>query len=88
MGGTVACCDMDLLALKRLQLMGVSNRLRTPEQRADCVTRFWSDLSEVLRTGALKPRVDREFSWGEASAAQAYLEAGRHIGKVVINVRQ
>lgn len=44
-------------------------------------------LEELLRATAsngLKPKIDRVFSFGEAAAAVAHLQSGRHIGKVVI----
>jgi NADPH2:quinone reductase len=79
--------DLDRLALRRLHLYGVSNRLRKPAQRAESTRRFVADLMPALRDGSLRPIIDRTFALSEISEAQAYLEADRHVGKVVIRVQ-
>jgi NADPH:quinone reductase len=76
--------DLDRLALRRLHLYGVSNRLRKPAQRAESTKRFVADLMPALSDGSLRPIVDRSFALTEIADAQAYLEADRHVGKVVI----
>jgi NADPH2:quinone reductase len=78
--------DLDRLALRRLHLYGVSNRLRKPAQRAESTKRFVADLMPALRDGRVKPIVDRTFALSEIAAAQAYLEADRHVGKVVVRI--
>jgi NADPH:quinone reductase len=79
--------DLDRLALRRLHLYGVSNRLRPPAQRAQSTARFIADLMPALQDGRLEPIVDRVFPLRDIAAAQAYLEADRHVGKVVIRVQ-
>ncbi|HTV45288.1 MAG TPA: zinc-binding dehydrogenase [Stellaceae bacterium] len=78
--------DLDRLALRRLHLCGVSNRLRNSAQRAESTRRFVADLLPALRDGRLRPIVDRIFPLSEIAAAQAHLEADRHVGKVVIRI--
>ena len=78
--------DLDRLALRRLHLYGVSNRLRTPGQRAESTKRFIADLMPALEEGRLRPIVDRTFPLSEIAAAQAYMEADRHVGKVVVRI--
>lgn len=76
--------NIDRLAEKRLHLYGVSNRLRNAAQRAESAKRFMADLFPALGDGRIKPIVDRGFALDEIAAAQAYVEADRHVGKVVI----
>jgi NADPH:quinone reductase len=78
--------DLDRLALRRLHLYGVSNRLRKPAQRAQSTKRFVADLMPALQEGRLRPIIDRTFTLAEIAAAQAYLEADKHVGKVVIRI--
>jgi NADPH:quinone reductase len=78
--------DLDRLALRRLHLYGVSNRLRKPAQRAESARRFVADLMPALEDGSLRPIIDRSFALNEIAAAQAYLEADGHVGKVVIRI--
>jgi NADPH:quinone reductase-like Zn-dependent oxidoreductase len=83
-GVTKGELDVDRLAERRLHLYGVSNRLRTPAQRAESAKRFLSDLSPALSDGRIRPVIDRSFPLDEIAAAGAYLEADKHVGKVVI----
>jgi NADPH:quinone reductase-like Zn-dependent oxidoreductase len=43
-------------------------------------------LVDYVEAAAIKPVVDRRFSFGEAREAYAWLDAGRHFGKVAIEV--
>jgi NADPH:quinone reductase-like Zn-dependent oxidoreductase len=83
-GATKAEFDVDLLAERRLHLYGVSNRLRTPAQRAESAKRFVADLMPAFSDGRIRPVIDRCFPLDDIAAAGAYLEADRHVGKVVI----
>ena len=83
-GVTKGELDVDLLAERRLHLYGVSNRLRTPAQRAESAKRFLADLLPALGDGRLRPVIDRCFPLDDIAAAGAYLEADKHVGKVVI----
>ena len=44
------------------------------------------DVMPALQDGRLRPIVDRTFALSDIAAAQNYLEADRHVGKVVIRV--
>jgi len=85
-GVTEGELDVDLLAERRLHLYGVSNRLRTPAQRAESAKRFAADLLPALGDGRLRPVIDRCLPLDEIAAAGAYLEADKHVGKVVIEI--
>ena len=78
--------DVDRLAERRLHLYGVSNRLRSPAQRADSMRRFVADLFPALGDGRIRPIIDRSFALDDLAAAQAHVEADRHVGKVVIQI--
>jgi NADPH:quinone reductase-like Zn-dependent oxidoreductase len=78
--------NIDRLAEKRLHLYGVSNRLRNAAQRAESAKRFMADLFPALGDGRIKPLVDRAFPLDDIAVAQAYVEADRHVGKVVISM--
>ena len=76
--------DIQALHMKRLQLFGVSNKLRSAEQKATSVTAFIADVLPHLEHGGLRPFVDRIFEFGELPAAKAYMEENRHMGKIVL----
>jgi NADPH2:quinone reductase len=79
--------DMDLLALKRASLIGVTFRTRTLEERAACVQRCAQDLLPALADGRLEPVLDRTFAMAEIEEAHGYMASNAHLGKVVLLVR-
>jgi NADPH:quinone reductase len=85
-GVTTGELDVDKLAEKRLHLYGVSNRLRNAAQRAESMRRFVADLMPALEAGQIRPIIDCTFPLDELAAAQAHVEADRHVGKVVITM--
>lgn len=44
---------------------------------------MFRDMNKAIALHRLKPVVDRVFGFEEASEALAYLESGKHFGKVV-----
>jgi len=76
--------DIDALHTKRLTLFGVSNRLRTPEQRAVTVRGFVADVLPFIASGKIRPLIDRVFPFAELSAAKAYMESNAHLGKIAL----
>ena len=82
--------DLDLGALhaKRLTLFGVSNKLRTPAQKAAAVPRFVAEVLPLFGSGALRPHIDRSYPFDELPAAKARMEAGAHVGKIVLRLSQ
>ena len=78
--------DLDLLAFKRVRLIGVTFRTRTTEERGACVQRCATDLLGALADGRLNPVVDRTFAMADVKAAHAYMESNEHIGKIVLEM--
>lgn len=76
--------DLQALHARRLTLFGVSNKLRSAEQRAAGVPAFVADLMPAIAAGRIRAVVDRVFPFGELEAARAYMEANRHLGKIVL----
>ncbi|MDW5442982.1 zinc-binding dehydrogenase [Polaromonas sp. SM01] len=76
--------DLEALHAKRLTLFGVSNKQRTPEQRAQAVPGFVADLLPALAAGRIQPLVDRVFPFDQLAAAKACMEASQHLGKIVL----
>ena len=77
--------DLEALHAKRLHLFGVSNKLRTPEQRAEPVPGFRADWLPLFAGGQLCPIVDRVFAFEQLEEARARMEAGEHLGKIVLD---
>lgn len=71
---------------KRLSLMAATLRARTPEEKG----RIASDLRQYawpwIEAGQVKPAIHKTFPLAEAAAAHTELEAGGHIGKIVLTL--
>jgi NADPH:quinone reductase-like Zn-dependent oxidoreductase len=80
--------DLEALHARRLRLFGVSNRLRTPAQRAAGVPAFRTDWLPMFADGRIQPLVDRVFDFEDFAAACACMEADEHVGKIVVAGRQ
>ncbi len=80
--------DIDLQALhaKRLTLFGVSNKLRSPEQRAEGVPRFGAEVVPMLADGRIVPLVDRVFPFAQLAQAKDSMQANQHLGKLVLAI--
>lgn len=78
--------DIEALHAKRLTLFGVSNKLRTAEQRAQSVPGFLADVMPAITAGRIKPLVDRVFPFDQLAAAKACMEASQHLGKIVLAI--
>jgi NADPH:quinone reductase-like Zn-dependent oxidoreductase len=78
--------DIQALHAKRLTLFGVSNKLRTPEQRACGVPAFVRDWMPLFAAGRIKPLIDHVYPFEHLAAAREHMEANRHVGKIVISI--
>jgi NADPH2:quinone reductase len=84
LGGEVGQLNMDLLALKRLELIGVTFRTRTLSERIEIARQTIADLLPALADGRLKPVVDRIFNLEQAAEAHAYMTSNAQFGKIVL----
>ena len=78
--------DIQALHAKRLTLFGVSNKLRTPEQRASGVPAFVRDFLPLFADGRIQPLIDSVYPLDELPAARSRMEADRHVGKIVLRI--
>jgi NADPH2:quinone reductase len=80
--------DLEALHAKRLHLFGVSNKLRTKAQRAAAVPRFVAEVMPHVAAGRIVPVIDRVYEFAALPAAKARMEAGGHVGKIVLRMPQ
>jgi NADPH2:quinone reductase len=76
--------DLATLHAKRLCVFGVSNKLRTTQQRAEHVSAFKRDWLPLFDEGRIRPLVDRVYPFDRLDEARAAMEAGEHVGKIVL----
>ena len=78
--------DLDALHSKRLKLFGVSNKLRTAEQRKATVDGMKRDFMPLFASGKLKPLITKVFSFADLPKAKDYMESDAGLGKIVIRI--
>jgi len=78
--------DLQALHAKRLTLFGVSNKLRTPEQRAAGVPAFIRDVMPLVAAGRIRPVIDRAYAFDQLADARARMESNQHVGKIVVTL--
>jgi NADPH2:quinone reductase len=78
--------DLEALHARRLTFFGVSNKQRTPEQRAQAVPGFIADVVPAIAAGRITPLVDKVFPFAQLAEAKAHMEASGHLGKIVLAI--
>ncbi len=78
--------DLEALHARRLTLFGVSNKMRSVQQRAESVPGFVRDLLPAFAAGRIKPIVDRVFPFEQLAQAREHMQADRHLGKIVLAI--
>jgi len=81
-----ATIDLQALHARRLTLFGVSNKLRTPEQRASGVPAFVRDFLPAFAEGRIRPLIDSVHPFDALPAARSRMEENRHAGKIVLQI--
>ena len=83
-GGQFASVDLDLVALRRLSIIGVTFRTRTREEALACSERFATQLLPAFDTGALHPVVEQRFALDDLAKAHDLMASDRQVGKIVL----
>ena len=78
--------DLEALHAKRLTLFGVSNKLRSKEQRAAALPRFVAEVLPLFATGAITPQIDQVMDLAQLPEAKARMESAGHVGKIVLRI--
>lgn len=78
--------DLEALHAKRLSVFGVSNKLRSKAQKATAVPRFAQEVLPLFASGRIVPQIDQVFALEQLPEAKARMEAGAHLGKIVLRV--
>ena len=84
-GPTAEIALFDIMR-RRLTLSGSTLRPRTIEVKTMVADEIAKTVWPYVEGGRLKPVIDSRFPLAEAAAAHARMEAGEHIGKIVLEV--
>ena len=76
--------DINALHAKRLTLFGVSNKLRTAEQRAESLPAFKRHVLPLVESGKIVPMVYKTIPFENLEGAKDLMDSNRHLGKIVL----
>ena len=85
-GGGALELPIGALMQKRAFITGSTLRPRNADEKARLTTEVERVVWPWIEAGAVKPVIDHTFPLAEAGKAQALLEGGHHLGKVVLTV--
>ena len=86
LGGLKAEINMATVMRKRLALTGSTLRPRSDDFKALLADEIYNHAWPLFEDGTIAPVMDQTFALADASAAHARMEAGDHIGKIVLEV--
>jgi NADPH:quinone reductase-like Zn-dependent oxidoreductase len=86
LGGAVLEVPVMRIMQKRAVITGSTLRPRSADEKARLAAEIERVVWPWVADGKLKPIVDATFPLGDAAKAHAHLEAGEHVGKVVLVV--
>lgn len=78
--------NLSQLMMRRLVLTGSTLRPQSDLAKARIAESLRAEVWPMLEAGMLGPVMDSEFALEEAAAAHARMEAGAHVGKIVLRV--
>jgi NADPH2:quinone reductase len=86
-GGTKGELDMSRMMHRRLTVTGSLLRPRSTTFKRKIKEELEREVWPLFVSRKLKPIVDQVFPLSDAAAAHAYMESGKHKGKIVLKVR-
>jgi len=87
LGGALAEVNMGKLMVRRQTLTGSTLRARSDAFKAMLADEIARSAWPLVEDGSLRPAMDRVFPLAQAAEAHARMEAGDHVGKIVLEVK-
>jgi NADPH2:quinone reductase len=82
--GAMAQVDLARLMMKRITLTGSTLRTRPADEKARLIAAVEATAWPWIVAGAVRPPIEATFPLEQTSAAHLRLEAGGHVGKIVL----
>lgn len=84
LGGGEVTLPIGRLMMKRALVTGSTLRPRSPDEKARLAAAVEATVWPWIAAGKLKPQIDATYPLAQADKAHAHLEAGSHVGKVML----
>ncbi|WP_026535466.1 NAD(P)H-quinone oxidoreductase [Arthrobacter sp. H14] len=85
-GGAKAELNLGMLMQKRAAVLGTTLRARPVAEKTTIMRAVGEHVWPLVRSGKVRPQVDRTFPLADAAAAHEYFDSGSHTGKVLLTV--
>lgn len=85
-GRFVESLDMAKMLGKRITITASTLRNRTDNYKAELVRGFKQQFGAMLKTGEIKPVIDKVFDWQDVADAHQYIENNLNKGKVILKI--
>lgn len=86
MAGTKTEIDLKNIYVRNVRIIGSTLRSRPPAVKAEILAGIVRDVYPKIESGLVKPTICQVLPITEAEAAQAILQRGENVGKVVLTV--
>lgn len=83
-GGRTGEVDLGLMLSRRLSISATALRSRTAADKASIVAGVRRDVWPLIEAGRIRPVIDRTVPMAQATTAHEIVEAGDHIGKILL----
>jgi putative PIG3 family NAD(P)H quinone oxidoreductase len=86
-GGRKGELDLGAVLSKRITVHAAGLRGRPPAQKAAIVAETQANVWPMIESGRVRPVIDRVLELNQAGEAHRVIEAGEHVGKVLMRAR-
>jgi NADPH2:quinone reductase len=86
LNGARSSVNLALILRRRLTITGSTLRPRDSRFKGEVAQALRTHVWPLIEAGRIRPVIDRTFPLGQAADAHRLLEAGEHIGKIVLTL--
>lgn len=84
LSGSLAQVDLGRIMMKRIILTGSTLRARPADEKARLIAAVETTVWPWIESGGVRPPIEATFPLDQATAAHLRLEAGDHVGKILL----
>ncbi|MFJ9631825.1 zinc-binding alcohol dehydrogenase family protein [Streptomyces sp. NPDC101175] len=86
LAGAESTIDLNQLSFRRLNVIGTTFSVRTPDELADVCAALMADVVPAVQEGRIHAVVDSVFAFDDAKAAADRMRSGKAVGKIVLEL--
>jgi len=86
LGGEAGQFNIRTVMRRRLTMTGSTLRSRPAQYKSNLVRELIDEVWPHIEAGRIRPVIDRRFPLDAAAQAHSWMEAGRHVGKILLTI--